>query len=56
MTCGRVGVGSIAYIELRIIGRNGWDVRTVTIEFDAESTTLYCNMFLDDYLTERCPQ
>ena len=54
MTCGRVGVGSIAYIDLRIDGDDGWFVRSVTIELGEESTTITCELNVDEYRTERC--
>ena len=49
-----MGVGSIAFIDLRVDGNDGWDVRTVTINSDLQSTTVICDVIVDSSSTERC--
>ena len=54
VTCARVGVGDIAFIDLRIDGTDGWFVRTVTIDSGLQSITITCDLEVDSSLTERC--
>ena len=54
MTCGRSGVGRIAYIDVRIDGRDGWVVSWIKIANDLEVfVTSDGDHVIDDNLTER---
>ena len=54
VTCGRTGVGSIAYIDVMIDGADGWIVSWIKIANGLEAfVTSGVNHVIDEYSTER---